>query len=471
MFNKFGLLAIIIFSLIIFSPALGNFFWGDDWYHLQVSRISNFQEFFNFFSFQFTPQSTPFYRPISTQLFFFSFNYLFGLNAFPYYFFLLIIFAVSLWLLFIFILLIINDKKIALLATFIYGISATNFPRLYYLSNLQEILMTVFILASLIFYLKNTLKNIILSLLFFLFALGCKETAIVLPLILFIFNYLNKKFSFVRLWPYIFIAFLYIVVRLIFWNTYGKDNYSFDLSPFKAINTLGWYILWSFGVPEFLVDYIGSGFKILSRFYSDFQATSYILLTLISFVILSFVSIVIVNIKKINRIFIFFLSFFIIGLLPIIFLPWHKFAYEITLPMIGFAGALAFILVNKKSHILLSIIFLIFFCSLNLFTIFLDYQRHQSVTRSVISYKVYKYFKETYPIPPQNSFFEFINDTPVVNQYWGSSKQIDQAVSQSNLFKVLYKNHDYLVFYEDIPTQKPIGKKQISVSTAQFLNK
>ena len=158
MFNKFGLLFVLIISVVIFSPALNNFFWGDDWFHLQVSQISNLNEFFNFFSFQYTSQSTPFYRPISTQLFFFIFNNLFGLNALPYYFFLLIIFAVSLWLLYIFIFLITKDKKAALLTTFIYGISATNFPRLYYLSNLQEVLMTVFVLASLIFFMGMVYK-------------------------------------------------------------------------------------------------------------------------------------------------------------------------------------------------------------------------------------------------------------------------------------------------------------------------
>lgn len=471
MFNKFGLLLIIIFSIIIFSPALGNFFWGDDWFHLRISQISNSQEFFNFFSFQSTSQSTPFYRPISTQLFFFSFNSLFGLNVLPYYLFLIMVFALSLWLVYIFISLITTDKKISLMATFIYGISATNFPRIYYLSNLQEILMTVFLLTSLIFYFKSTFKNTILSLLFFILALGSKETAIVLPLILFIFNYLNKKYSLVRLWPYTLIALIYLVVRLVYWNTNGKDTYSFDLSPLKAVNTFGWYTLWSFGVPEFLVDYIGSGLKVLSRFYSDFQTISYFLLTLIILTFSSFIGVIFVNRKEINRISIFFAGFFIIGLLPVLFLPWHKFAYELTLPMIGFAGVLAYILVNNKSYILLSIIFLIFYCSLNLFTIFLDYQRHQSVTRSIISYKVYKYFKETYPMPPENSYFEFINDTPTVNQYWGSSKQIDQAVSQSNLFKVLYKNPDYLVYYEDIPGQRPARKTQIPVSTAKFINK
>lgn len=469
MINKLGLLFVIILSVLIFSPALNNFFWGDDWYHLSVSQVSSFNEFLNFFSFQFTTESTPFYRPISTQLFFFSFSNFFGLNAFPYYSFLLLLFAYSLWLLNSFVILITNNKKVALLTVFIYGFSATNFPRLYYLSNLQEILMVVFVLLSLINYLQNSYKKTLLSLLFFLLALGCKETAIVLPIILFTFNYLNKKFSFMRLWPYILITLLYIFIRLIYWNNYGKDNYSFDFSPFKAINTLGWYTLWSFGVPEFLVDYIGSGFKILSRYYQDFQSTSYILLTLTMLTLTSFIGVVIFNIRKINRINIFFISFFLIGLLPVLFLPWHKFAYELTLPMVGFSALLASLLCKKNMYIILSATFLIMFCILNLFTVILDYQRHQSITRSKISYAVFKYFSKNYPMPPLSSYFEFINDTYIPNQYWGSSRQIDQAISQSNLFKVLYKNPNYVVYFEDIAAQKPVGEKRIPISTAMFL--
>ncbi len=469
MIKRFGLFCAIIFSVLIFSPALNNFFWGDDWYHLSVSQISNFNEFLNFFSFQFTPQSTPFYRPISTQLFFFSFSNVFGLNPFPFYSFLLLIFSYSLWLLHNFVYMVSGDKKNSLLAVLIYGFSATNFPRLYYLSNLQEVLMVVFILLSLINYLQNSKSKTILSLIFFLFALGCKETAIVLPFILASFNYLYKKSSFVRLWPYFLIASIYIFIKLIYWNNYGKDDYFFDFSPIKAVNTLGWYTFWSFGVPEFLVDYIGSGFKIISRFYQDFQFTAYILLTLIFLVFGSFVSVVISNIRTINRKQVFFISFFLIGLLPVLFLPWHKFAYELTLPMIGWSTLLASLLFKNNVRNVLSVTFLIIFFILNLFTITLDYQRHQSVTRSKISYKVYKYFSEIYSVPPNNSYFEFFNDTNIPNKNWGSSKQIDQAVSGSNLFKVLYKNPNYIVYYEDIIVNKPILEKRIPISTAMFL--
>lgn len=68
---KANLLFVIIgFCIIIFLPVVGNFFSGDDWFHLRVAQINNIGEFLNFFSFFKTDQSIAFYRPLSTQVFF-----------------------------------------------------------------------------------------------------------------------------------------------------------------------------------------------------------------------------------------------------------------------------------------------------------------------------------------------------------------------------------------------------------------
>ena len=80
---KFGILIGLV--LIVFSSCLLNFFSADDWFHLRLIQINSWQEFFNFFSFRNTPQSAAFYRPIPTQLFFFIFYKLFGLNSIFYF--------------------------------------------------------------------------------------------------------------------------------------------------------------------------------------------------------------------------------------------------------------------------------------------------------------------------------------------------------------------------------------------------
>lgn len=469
MMKKYYVFAIIVLSITLFLPTVNNFFWGDDWYHLRVSQITNPLEFINFFSFSHTLQSTPFYRPISTQLFFFLSYRLFGLNAFPYYLILISAFALSLYLLYCLAQKLANNKNTALLSVFFYGISATNFPRLYYLSNFQEILMVIFVIASMLKYLTNSFKGYILSLLFFILALGSKETAIVLPFILAVFGLWQKKNSKRRLMPFFLIVLIYLLVRLLNWNVTGKDSYDFDFSPVKYVNTLSWYTLWSLGVPELLVDYVGSGFQVLDRFYQDFPRWSYILLMLTFSTVTAVLSLVISRWRSINRELLFYISFFLVGLSPVSFLPWHKFAYELALPLVGFSLILAFLVSRSRLLTIVNVLFLSSFVILNLATNWLDYQQHQSITRSRIAKKIVTTFSQNYPNPPSNYYFEFVNDTPDFGTDWGSSKQISQAISGSNLFKVLYRDRTYEVYFEDLPGDRPQRKNKISISTADFL--
>lgn len=468
MFNKIGLLIIIILSVLIFSPALGNFFWGDDWFLIEVSRIDSSREFIDFFSFTQTSRSVPFYRPVSTNLFFYTFQTLFGLNIFFYRLFALILFGVSLYLVYKFSEIIFQNKVEQNLTLFIYGISAIHFNTIYYLSAIADSFMVVFVICSILFFFKlQTTKNLILSLFFFILALGSKETAVVTPLLILVIIWFKKQKSFIKIIWFFPPLFLYLLLHLMNPSIAVENSYIFDFSPIKLLNTLFWYVAWSFGAPELLVDYIGNGFKILPRFYDDFHVWSWVILGEVTILFTSLCILIFNSKKKMLRRIVLGSALFIISLLPVIFFPWHKFAYYLTLPLLGFSIALAELIDFNKKFI--SCIFIAFFIILNISSVILNYQTNYSVSRSRISERVFLYFQKYYPVPPKDSYFEFINDTPVVNQYWGSSKQIDQAISQSNLFKVLYKNHDYLVFYEDINAQRPVGKNKIPVSTAKFL--
>jgi len=122
--------------LILFTPSLFNFFSADDWFHLRLAQISSITEFLSFFSFSATAQSASFYRPLSTQVFFFIFHSLFGLNAFFYYLFGLLLFVLI--LLQLKNLVLVLFPKISPITTIvIYGFSVTNFTRLYFLSAYQ----------------------------------------------------------------------------------------------------------------------------------------------------------------------------------------------------------------------------------------------------------------------------------------------------------------------------------------------
>lgn len=462
---KFGILIGLV--LVVFSSSLSNFFSMDDWFHLRLIQINSWQEFFNFFSFKNTDQSAAFYRPIGTQLFFFVFYKLFELNSIFYFGFELILFGLIIWNLIKFLKELKFDQKIIWIATLIYGFSASNFSRIN-LMSCQELFLGLFGLLTLRFWIKKNWWWTI----FFILTLMSKETAIILGGLMLLIDWKLKENPFKKIKEYgvIFvISIIYLFLRFKIFNTVGGDSYIWDFSIKKALNTTMWYGFWSMGIPEFMVDYIGSGFKILPRFFSDFGIWAKIFLGEIGILFLSIIGLKITEIKLLKKSIkeiVFGVIFFGISLLPVIFLPWHKFSHALTLPLIGVAIILGKIYQLNKNKFL-KFLFLISFLVLNLSTIYNLNQRHYSVTRGRISQKVFEYFVQNYSKYPENKSFVFINDTNPEAKQWGSSKQVAYALSNSDFFKVFYKNKNIKVYYEDLDQEIPTDA--IKISSKMFL--
>lgn len=431
--RPFVLVAIVLSSVALFGSSFSVFFAADDWFHLEVSRVHSLGEFLNFFSFSRTPQTASFYRPLPTQVFFFVFQSLFGVNPIPYHVFIWVAFVILLYPLYEVAREIFKNEKVALAAVFIYAISATNFTRLYFMSAFQEILMTTFVLGALWSYLRS---RTVISLVLFVFALMSKETALVLPGILFLADWWRKRPDLKKLLPFVFIALVYGYLRFVRLGGISGESYIWDFSVKRVGNSLMWYGLWSLGVPEFLVDYVGSGLRVLPRFFTNFSGWAYLILSLGVLVSSSLTVLVVQRAKSCWRALVLGSGIFIGSLLPVIFLPWHKFTLELGLPMVGVALA-AGALLKKKTVI--AYLFVLAYVLANVSTNVLYLSRHYSVNRAKLSYEVYQYFLKNYPVPPQKSYFEFVNDSSDYGPEWGSSKQIAQATSDSNMFKVLYR--------------------------------
>lgn len=459
--KKFWLLVSIL--LLVFSPSLLIFFSADDWFHLRVSNISKLSELLNFFSFEKTTQSIAFYRPLPTQVFFFVFQKLFGINPLPYHVFVLVCFAYSLYLIKKLASLLLKSEKKAFLATLIYGFSVSNFTRLYFLSAFQEIALVVFSCLCLLSYLNNRWWR---SLIFFALALLSKETAVVIPLIIIVINWSLKNIKLKKLIPFALILLPYLYLRLIQFGGAAGETYIWNFSLAKTANTLMWYFLWSLGAPELLIDYIGSGLQPIARFFTDlptwWPVILGLLLTNLGLVLCLFVR----KIKKADRSLIGLAILFVISLLPVLFLPQHKFALELGLPLIWFSFGVAHLL-PEKGYLLY--LFLFFYLSLNLSMSYLTYTRHYSVGRAKISQKVFEYISRNYPQAPEASYFEFTNDTEDYGASWGSSKQIANSIGSSELFRVLYRNPSYNAYYEDFSGDRPANEKKIQLSTKMFI--
>jgi len=238
---------------------LGSFFSGDDWFHLRVSNVDSWQEFLNFFSFVSNPQSISFYRPLSTQVFFWVFYKLFGLNPVPYYLAVFATFGFSLRLVYRVALeigkigqigMIREIEKFALLVVFFYGFSVTNFTKLYFLSTFQELLMVVFVLLAVLSYLN---RRILVSVVMFILALMSKETAVVLPFLLVLIEVIRiRQIGRIRemerieeIWinnwkrwlPFWVVVLGYLYLRLLVFSVPDGDSYIWDFSVIKAANT------------------------------------------------------------------------------------------------------------------------------------------------------------------------------------------------------------------------------------------
>ncbi len=459
---------IYLLPVLFYLPALGNFFSADDWFHLRITQIDTFQQFLNFFSFSQTSQSASFYRPLSTQVFFYIFQNLFGLNSAIFYLFGLILFAYILYLI----------KKLSEsylpsnihnLPSIIYGLSVSNFTRVYFVSAFQELFLVAFSLLALIYFRTKPKR----SLIFFVLALLSKETAIVLPALILLLNVKDKKSLVSTIYDLrstILISVVYLYFRLFYFGIVEGDSYLWDFSPVKAANTLMWYALWSLGAPELLVDYIGSGLRPIPRFFVDYASWwPFIVFPLLVIIFASFF-VFFNNIKKLNSNFWIFILFFVVSLCPVLFLPSHKFALELGLPLVGLAISLA-LLLQKSNHVFY-FVFLSFFCFYNLSMNYLTYTRHYSVSRGQISKKVYEYFSKNYPTPPDYQYFEFINDAEDNGDLWGQSKQISQSLSGSDFFRVFYRQPLYMVYYHDTVEERPspLGFTPTELSTKKFLS-
>lgn len=477
--NAFILLGLFVTSLIYYYPSFNTFFSNDDWFHLRISQVNNLNDFISFYSFTPLEHSTTFYRPLSTQTVFFLMQSLFGLNIFWYRLVEIVLFTIILWLTYRFVAIVSGDTEVGILASLIYLMSSTNFTRIYYFSTIQELLMTIFILACLLLY---DTKKYFLSFCFFILALLSKETAVMTPLLIVLLVVFKssmkisdaKKILTKNLKSFLafFLAMIvYLYLRLSFFGAGIGDSYQFDFSPFKFLNTSMWYGLWSFGIPEFLVDYVGSGLKIVPKFYTDFPKDKlFILGSSFSLLVIFLISFFVFFKKNIKSIICFGLFWFI-SLFPVLFLPWHKFTIELTLPLVGFSAIIATLIFSKNNNYL-GIALLLAYMIMNIYTHSLYFGRHYTVTRSEIAKSIFDYFENNYPTYPDNSYFEFVNDTTDYGKDFGSSIQAAHAISRSEMLRVLYKNPNINIFFEDYPEDiRPLDKELIKVSTKLFINK
>lgn len=445
----------------------------------------------------FEEKGLAFYRPIFREGLHNVYFALFGLNHIPFRVLLFLIHFLNIFFIFYFVFRIFQKKFISIFAAFFYGFSAANVSTLYYLSGgIEAVGATMFSLLTLILYKKyledQKPKFFVLSLVFFILALSSHEIVSILPFILlgltFIFSPVKKVFRhLLKLLPF-FIFFSLILYIDIFKIGFSPNEiqYKFTFNPKVILQSLIWYTSWAFGLPEMLLDFILPGLKLnpnLMRYWGEFYRIVFAAFAISFFLFLGFVVYLLKNsaLSLSNNKFLFFLSWFFVGIAPVILLPAHKSSHYLvfTLPAfwisIGYISFIFFENLKKANKKLALLLLLVFVCStviLSLSSAKLGEKNYWAATRGKLAKSLIDDIKNTYPILPEGATIYFTNDPnyPHLNKEWGNtSKQASIILNGSDALQLLYKDPALKVLYEDLD-QMPlnISKEKLYIITAKI---
>lgn len=367
--KKFLWLSLIFsISFILFYPLLFLYFVQDDFFLLTISKAYNLTDFLRFFV---PATGVVWYRPLSSQIFFFICQSLFGLNPLPYHLLMMLTHLLNIYLVFLFAREISKKENFALISSFIYGVSSVHFITLAWLSTYSFILGPTFVLLTILCYLR---KKYYKSLLFFVLGLLTSEVVIwtVIPLFIIELIYHKSRLStaaFSRLPPFLLTLVVLFFVRNVLFPVEYVNAYSLVINPLVSFSLLKFYFYRTVGIPMLIKNMPNNSFKIiilslstaviLIQLFNAFFKRHSLKLLLLSLII-----------------YISFLSIFLV-------LPNHYSPHYLSFALIG--AALFSGLTILTSNKLIQSIFIIFYFSLQVITIKLTYDTHWIISRAFMA--------------------------------------------------------------------------------------
>lgn len=339
-----SLLTIILLTGWLYRSSFNAYFFQDDWFSLRISQAKTLGDFFSFF----IPRpDVIYYRPFGMQVPFFFLQKLFGVNPLPFHLVQLLTHAVNSILVYILVRLILKKDTIALLASFLYGTSSVHYIPFYWFATYAFVLGPTLFFSSYIFFIRFLDKRkhvyFFLSFLFFTIGLFVNEMVIVAPFIfglyIFIFRKKEAKKAF-SLLPYTVMSLSFLVLRFFIFPPPTSGLYSMTIGKHVA-NNLEAYFLWSFNWPEEMKAQLLNFVTVNPEFIKGFSNyylifVSSLLFFIVLWYIIPFILILVEKRKTVFPFITFGLSWFIIGLLPVLFFQHHTFSYYLPISLVGF---------------------------------------------------------------------------------------------------------------------------------------
>ncbi len=458
----------LLISFLMFYPALSSFFTHDDFYFLKISKAQNISEFAKFFDPLHDPEHIGVYRPLPLRAYYFLGTSVFNLNPLGQRVISFVTFFINILLVGYLVRVLTKKDNIAGISEFLYAVSVTHFGQLYYIGAYQELLITLLTLLSVIFFAKS---KILPSFIFFVMGLMCKETAVVIPGLLgAVYLFQNwggkRKPSFKKLLlsllPFVLLTVVYLYLHFFHLGTIEGDSYVWNFSPTKALNTTLWYFLWSLNLPEMLVDFVGPGIHLnpnLMKFWSPQIIPIFILFGIeVVIVVYSLVKSIKSKAEKNLKFVILFSAFwFLATILPVVFLPLHKFTYYLTLPLVGVVLIISTLIsMNTKKAVVFGIVWL----TLSLFSLKLTINTNWITQGVGISERVFEYFKE-YQSEMDGKTIVFIDTKEDEDLPWSPTETVKTVISGKNFFDLFFPNLSDKISYG--------GEGEIKIQSRQFL--
>lgn len=453
-----AIIFISLISLFLFRNSFSIYFFQDDWFLLSISKIKSFADFLHFL----IPRpDVQFYRPLSSESFYLLGRQLFSLNTFGFHLIAWIFFLLNIFLVFKLAEKFIHGKTLPVLFTLLYATSAVHYNSLYWLPNFSYILSGFWYFFGFFLFLesKHSVKNNLLLITIFILGIFSNEFMLTFPVILFVYTLLldKKKLtqSITLFFALFFIICFYLLIRLfVFKPNTGTYQFVFDKS---IISSYRFFSMFFLSFPETMKDQMISFYKVNSTFLQTFSREFYIFLANLitfgfAFIILPFIYYLKnknykIYIQKHYRKIILGLFWFIITLLPIIFVPSHISPHQGTIALFGFL-LLFLVLFDGLKHIANKylyfglIIFLITSWIVSTFTsVSLNDDIHWIKRRSDLSFAWIQKIKETFPTLPKNSLIQLPTE----------DKEVKVALNDGRAIGEVYDDESIRVIFKVVP--------------------
>lgn len=259
---------LVLFSLIIFSPFLANYFVADDftWLHW-VSQCSGSacSSVWQLFLSYFLQSGDFFYRP-GMKIYFYLISHIFGSVPLPYHVISLVVHILCSILVFLLAKKILKNQIFAFAIALSFSLLASHAETIMWVSSIGHLFASLFILLSLYLFIlwkeKRRFLFLIGSVLCTFLAPLFHEYGVIAPILVFAFDLVWYKIA-VSAWKeklfylwYIFASAVYFFLKIASHSFWSAGDYKYDLPklPFNAIgNSLGDMAIGLLGNPVFVV--------------------------------------------------------------------------------------------------------------------------------------------------------------------------------------------------------------------------